>query len=523
MNRFLRRANTRISLGSAAALLSATSFLGIFLGILRTKLINANFNIYSSDAYFAAFKIPDFIFFTLASGAIGVAFLPILSERLQKNKQAAWDVTSYILNFIGFLALIAAILVLIFAKPLMQYIVAPGFTAQQLELSVSIMRIVSVNIFIFSIAAILSTVQQAVGRFFFMAIAPLFYNGAIILSIYLFGNSLGIVGLSIGVAIGALLYLLIILLGMAGLKFRYKPYVDFKNKSFREAVSLMPARAIDQGIDNINAVIETRFASKLVTGSVTWYENALVLHYAPIQLIGNSIATAAFPRLTDRLAQGRVDLFRSEFITVLRTMIWITLPVIIVAFFSRAYLARIIFARSSSQIAMIFGFLVVAIFFRIMYTIISRYFYAHKDTRTPLYVSLFVIALNIFLAYMLSKPDAYGVAGLAIAQSIVALTEVAILVAIMIRRDPKLFNASFVQAVVKMLSISGFAALSAFIAIRLFPLVQSDTGFVLTIKLTIISAITFGVYVGMSYLFDMPESKFVLSKVKSIALKAFKV
>jgi putative peptidoglycan lipid II flippase len=223
MNRFLSRANQRISLGSAAFLLSATSFLGIFLGILRTKLINANFNVFSSDAYFAAFKVPDLIFFTLASGAIGVAFLPILSERLAKNKQSAWDVTSYVLNFIGFLALISSVLIIILAKPLMEYIVAPGFTAQQLELSVAIMRIVAVNIFIFSIAAVLSTVQQAVGRFFFIAIAPLFYNGSIILSIYLFGDSLGIVGLSIGVAIGAILYLLIVLLGMAGLKFKYKP------------------------------------------------------------------------------------------------------------------------------------------------------------------------------------------------------------------------------------------------------------------------------------------------------------
>ena len=186
MNRFLRKANKRISLGSAAALLAGTSFLGIFLGILRTKLINANFNVFTSDAYFAAFKIPDFIFFTLASGAIGVAFLPILSDQLQKSKQGAWDVTSYILNFLGFFALVASVILLIFADPLMKYIVAPGFSPQQLDLSVSVMRIVSVNIFIFSIATILSTVQQAVGRFFFIAIAPLFYNTSIILSIFIF-------------------------------------------------------------------------------------------------------------------------------------------------------------------------------------------------------------------------------------------------------------------------------------------------------------------------------------------------
>lgn len=523
MNRFLKRANKRISLGTAAALLAGTSFLGIFLGILRTKLINANFNVFTSDAYFAAFKIPDFIFFTLASGALGVAFLPILSDRLAKNKQSAWEVASYILNFLGLIALVSSILLMIFADPLMRYVVAPGFTPQQLELSVSIMRIVSVNVFIFSISTILSTVQQAVGRFFFIAIAPLFYNASIIASIFIFGDSLGVVGLSLGVAFGAILQLLVVALGMAGLSFTYSPTIDFKNKSFREVLRVLPARAIDQGIDSINAIVETRFASRLITGSVTWYENALVLHYAPISLIGNSISTAAFPRLTDRLAQGRIDLFRKEFVMVLRTMIWIALPVVVVSFFARAYLARIIFARSSSEIAMIFGFLCVAIFFRIIYTIISRYFYAHKDTKTPLYVSLFVIALNIYLAYTLSKPTAYGVAGLAIAQSIVALTEVMILVVIMIRRDRKLFTRDFLQAVTRMVAITGFTAVATYITIQYFPFLQSDIGSVLVAKLIIIAAVTFTVHTAMSYIFDMPEAKTVVRKAKNMALAVIKV
>ncbi|MBP7834986.1 virulence factor MviN, partial [Candidatus Saccharibacteria bacterium] len=351
MNRFLNRANKRISFGSAAMLLAGASLAGTVLGIIRTKLINANFNNFETDAYFAAFKIPDFVYFTLASGALGVAFLPILSERLRKNRQSAWDVSSYLLNALGILTLLVSILLIIFAEPLLRYLVAPGFTPEQLQLSVAIMRIISVNVFIFAISTLLTTVQQSVGRFFFFAVAPLFYNGAIIASIYIFGDSLGIVGLSIGVAVGAILQLIVASLGMIGLNFRYRPKIDFKNKSFREVLRILPARSIDQGVDYINAIVETRFASKLVTGSVSWYENALILHNAPIMLIGNALSTAAFPRLTDRLAQGRVDLFRKEYIRVLQTMIWLALPVVVVAFFARAYLARIIFARSSREIA----------------------------------------------------------------------------------------------------------------------------------------------------------------------------
>lgn len=522
MNRLLSRANKRLGIGSAATLLAAAGFIGIFLGILRTKLINANFVPFESDAYFAAFKIPDLVFFTLASGALGVAFLPILSERLQKNKQSAWDVASYVLNFLAIVAFLASILIIIFARPIME-LVANGFTPAQLDLSVAIMRIISVNIFLFSVSTVLTTVQQSSGRFFFMAIAPLFYNGSIIAAIYLFGDKYGIVGLSLGVALGAILQLGVVAFGMVGLNFKYRPRIDFKNKSFREVLTILPARSIDQGVDYINGIVETRFASKLAIGSVTNYENALILHNAPIMLIGNAISTAAFPRLTDRLAQGRADLFRKEFIRVFTTMIWISLPVVIVAFFARGYLARLIFARDNREIAAIFGFLCIAIFFRILYTMLSRYFYAHKDTKTPLYVSLFTITFNIFLAYNLSKPGAYGVVGLALAQSIVAFTEDVILLTIMIKRDPTLFNKQFMATLFRILSVTGFTILAGFMAVQLLPLTIVDTGIQIIAKLSIITFIIFTTHVVVSYMFDLREAKLVMDRLKRIILRPVKM
>ena len=523
MNRIFGRANRKLSLGSAAMLLSSTALVGTVLGILRTKLINANFNNFESDAYFAAFKIPDFVFFTLASGALGVAFLPILSERLRKNKQAAWDVASYILNALAVVAFFAALFIMIFAGPLLKYVVAPGFTPEQLQLAIAIMRIISVNIFLFAISTVLTTVQQAVGRFFFMAIAPLFYNGCIIASIFIFGNRFGIVGLGLGVAIGAVLQLLVVALGMIGMNFRFRLAINFKNKSFREVLRILPARSIDQGMDYIEGIVETRFASELSIGSVTNYENALILHNAPVALIGTAISTAAFPRLTDRLAQGRSDLFRKDFLKILRTMIWIAAPVAVLSFFARGYLARIIFARSNREIALIFGFLCIAIFFRIIYTMVSRYFYAHKDTKTPLYVSLFVIALNIFLAYSLSKPNVYGVAGLAIAQSIVAFTEVFTLMTIMVYRDHKFFDIEFFRSVLRIFSVTGFSAVTGYLAVHFLPLNQLDQGLGLIVKLALITLIVFSVHITLSYVFGFDEAKLVVERLKRIVLRPVKL
>jgi putative peptidoglycan lipid II flippase len=523
MNRIFGRANQRLSLSSAALLLASTAFVGTVLGILRTKLINANFNNFESDAYFAAFKIPDFVFFTLASGALGVAFLPILSERLRINKQSAWDIASYILNALAAIAFVLAVVIMVFAQPLLQHIVAPGFTPEQLQLSVAIMRIISVNIFLFAISTVLSTVQQAMGRFFFMAMAPLFYNGSIIASIFIFGHQIGIVGLGLGVALGAVLQLLVVALGMIGMDFRYKFKIDFKNKSFRDVLRILPARSIDQGVDYINSIAETRFASNLSIGAVTNYENALVLHNAPTALIGTAISTAAFPRLTDRLAQNRIDLFRKDFMAVMRTMIWIAAPVVVICYFARAYLARIIFARSNREIALIFGFLCIAIFFRIMYSIISRYFYAHKDTKTPLYVSLFTIALNIVLAYNLAKPEVYGIVGLALAQSIVAFVEVTILITIMIIRDRHLFDKVFMDSLVRIISVTGFSIIAAYFTMHFIPLYASDQGLSVIAKLIGITAIVSAVHLIFSYIFNLQEARFVITKLRKIILKPLRI
>src|ERR1700694_575881 len=92
----------RVSLSNVAFLLVATSFTGQILGFLRTKLVNSNFPTvgpHSTDAYFAAFNIPDLFFFTLAAGALGVAFMPVLSDHLHRgDRKGIWELSTSLLN-----------------------------------------------------------------------------------------------------------------------------------------------------------------------------------------------------------------------------------------------------------------------------------------------------------------------------------------------------------------------------------------------------------------------------------------
>lgn len=524
MSKLLRRANKRISLGGAAGLLMVAALSGQFLGLLRTKLVNANFPIFgpeSTDAYFAAFKIPDFFFFTLAAGALGVAFMPFLADRLERgDRQGMWDLTSSLLNLLAILMAIVGLIIVLFAEPLLHYVVAPNLSPQQLHNAATIMRLIAFNPLLFTLSGILTSVQQTMGRFFFYAISPIFYNAAIIISIFLFRDSLGLIGLGIGALAGAIIQLLIVMLGLYGAGFNYSLKIRWRSKDFHEVLHQLPPRSLDQGIDSLNSIAETNFARRLGEGNVTFYENAYILHTAPILLIGTTIATAAFPRLTERLAQNRSDLFRREFLEVLQALIWISMPIVVVVYFARGYLARLIYAQGAPTIALILGYLAGAVFFRILYALISRWFYAQKDNRTPLLVSVFAIALNIYLAYVLSRPTAYGVTGLAMAQSIVAASEVAILAGIMLFRDKKLFNPRFWSSVVRILSVTGFSVLAAFIMISLLPLSVTDRGiFTLGFKFGAITTITFIVHFAISIIFGMEEPKPIINKLRQIALK----
>lgn len=209
---------------------------------------------------------------------------------------------------------------------------------------------------------------------------------------------------------------------------------------------------------------------------------------------------------------------------VLRAMIWISMPLVVVCYFGRGYLAHLIYSQGNKQIAIIFGYLTLAILFRIIYAIISRWFYAQKDTVTPLMVSLVAIALNIFLAITLARPSAYGVAGLALAQSIVAVFEVLILSSVMLLRDHKLFDSTFWGGVLRILSVTGFTVVAGYVMIRLYPLGLEDKGFfTLGSKLALISAVTLGVHIIMSALFGLEEARPIFIRLRKLMLKPVKL
>jgi putative peptidoglycan lipid II flippase len=530
------KANIKLSIPHAATLLAGSLLTSSLLGLFRDRLLNSYYlKTYpiGIDAYTVAFTIPDFMFVILVSGALSVTFIPVFNQRLLKgNKKSAWELSTSLVNFMAILTLLASILIIIFADPLVSYIVGPGLDESGHSLAVSMMRVIAVNPFLFAVATVIASMQQAVGRFTFYALAPTIYNIGIIIGTVFFTGGInifgwqvfdgGIMGVALGVVLGSVMQLLVSSIGLMGLGFDYQFKIFWKNKGFRQVLRLLPPRSLDQGADYLNGIVEMNLASRMVAGTVRSYQQATTLHLMPINLIGVAISTAAFPKMTERLSQGRPDLFKSELQSVLRVIIWLALPVATITYFARGYVVNFLVNGGDPLIAGLLGTLVVAILFRSIYYIAAKSFYAQQDTKTPLYISIFSISLNIALAVLFTVQWNMGAYGLAWAQSIVAFVEVMVLFWIMSRRIGGLFDITFARAIWRMASATGFMAVVSYIAVQIFQLGVNDQSFLATFpKFIVIVIISLSAYVLFSRMLKLPEANPVISRAKNYCSAVF--
>ena len=534
-------ANMKLSVKSAAIVLASSTLVSALLGLFRDRLLNSYYlGTYPTgiDAYTAAFTIPDFMFFILTSGALAVSFIPVFNQRLVAgNKKSAWELSSSLLNLLALLTLVTSILIMIFADPLIRYIVSPGLDESGMILAINMTRVIAINPFLFSIATVLTSIQQAVGRFVFYAFAPAIYNIGIIIGITCFTGGInlfgvqifegGIMGVALGVILGAILQLIVSLIGLFGLGFDYDFKINWRNQGFRTILKLLPPRSLDQGIDYVNSIVNTNLSSRMGAGAVRSFNQATSLHQMPVNLIGVAISTAFFPKLTEELGTGDKNEFYKTFRQALRTIIWIALPVSIITFFARGYVVSFISNignnGSNGTIASILGTLVIAIFARSVFHIASRGFYAYQDTKTPFIVSIFAIGLTIILSILFFVAG-WGVDGLGLAQSIGAVIEIIILLFILQKRSNReILDKDFWKALFRMFIAMVISGCVAFSMTKFFPLMATDSSLVITIpKFILIAIVSLISYTIASFFLNIDEVKPLLGYVKKILFKNVK-
>lgn len=530
-------ANVQLSVKTAAIVLASSTLVSALLGIFRDRWLNSMYyDTYPAglDAYTAAFTVPDFLYFIITSGALAVTFIPVFNQRLVAgNKKSAWELSTSTLNFLALISFIASIFIMVFADPLVRYIVAPGLNEQSMPLAINMMRVIAINPFLFSISTVLSSMQQAVKRFVFYAIAPALYNVGIIVGILVFTNGInifgwqifegGIMGVAIGVVFGALLQLFASIIGMVGIGFQYNFKIYWKNQGFRTVLKLLPTRSADQSIDYVMSILNTNLASRMGEQAIRAYQQAASLKSMPVNLIGVAISTAFFPKLSEDAASEDIEKFTDTFKQSLSTIVWISLPVAIIAFFIRGYVVNFIKNGGDPKIASVLGSFVIAIFFQSVFHIASRGFYARQNTKIPLILSVVSFAVQLVFALIFSA-SGFGPEGLAYALSISALVEVSLLLIILNKQmKGKIFDKTMISSLTRILIASAIAGMASYAMTKIMPLRAADNSFLSTFpKFCVICAVSLLVYIGACVALKIEEVRPVINKVRQVLFKNVK-
>ncbi len=391
---------------SAATLVGLSALISRFLGLVRDRLLAGRFGAGTElDIYFAAFRIPDFVYGILIAGGIVAAFLPLFSEYFQKGKEEAWELTNNVLNcFLILLIFICAIL-FIFTPQILDLIV-PGFSPEEKALTFSLTRIMFLSPIFFGISAIFSGILHYFNRFLAYSLAPILYNLGIIFGILFLVPIFGILGLAYGVILGAFCHLAIQIPSAISAGFSYKAVFDFRFPGLKKIFKLMIPRTIGSAASHLNLIVITALASTLIPGSIAIFNFSNNLQYFPIGIIGISFAIAAFPALSRTWVNGQKEKFSENFSSVFRQILFFIIPISLFIFLLRAQIVRLILGTGqfgwleTRLTAASLGIFSLGLFASSLVPLLARAFFSLQDTKTPVAIGIISIVLNIIFCFL---------------------------------------------------------------------------------------------------------------------------
>jgi putative peptidoglycan lipid II flippase len=507
-------------IAKAATLVMALFVVSRVLGLVRQMVVGALFGAGGDfDAYVAANRIPEMIFLIVAGGALGSAFIPTFTAHLTKGDHTgAWRLASAIVNLALLALIVVAALMAVFAPLLVQTLIAPGFDPPQQALTVSLLRLMLTSSVIFGVSGIVMGVLNAHQHFLLPALAPSVYNLSIIAGGVLLGPHIGVMGLAVGVVVGAALHLLVQAPGLLRYSARYFPVLGLDTPDVREVGRLMAPRVLGTAIAQLNFVVNNSLASGMGEGAVSAIYYAWTLMLLPQGVFAQAVGTAAFPTFAAQAARGERAEMRSTLATTLQAVFSLCLPATVGLVVLGRPLVKLLFERgafeATSTEAVVWALTLYALGLvgHAGLEIIARAFYALHDTFTPVWVGGLAMGLNVALS--LTLPGAFGLAGwpphagLALANSLATLLELAALLVLIRRRLAGLEGRRTAVAFVK----SGLASLAMGAALTGWQAALPDAG---TLALggggIVLGA---AVYAGVALLLRMEELQAVLRLIR---------
>src|SRR3989344_1638601 len=397
-------------LHEAAYLLGVFAILSQLLALVRDRLLAYHFGAGSSlDIYYAAFRIPDFLFVSIASLVSLYVLIPFLSEAAYATQSARKEFLSTVFSFFPRAIAAASAIAAIFTPAILSFVV-PGIAhSPEADTLVLLTRILLLQPILLGISNIAASITQSYGRFALYAISPILYNVGIIVGIIFLYPRFGILGLGFGVLFGALLHLLvkIPLLVREGLF----PRPTFKfGPELRRVLALSIPRTLALSANQLALIVLTALASFMAAGSISVFNFAYNLQAVPLSVIGLSYSVAAFPTLARLFSIGNQKAFFTQVITAARHIIFWSFPATILFIVLRAQIVRVVlgsgnFDWADTRItAAALSLFAVSLIAQRLVLLFVRGYYAAGNTRTPLYVngisSLLIIVFALFFSHL---------------------------------------------------------------------------------------------------------------------------
>ncbi|MBI4598870.1 murein biosynthesis integral membrane protein MurJ [Candidatus Uhrbacteria bacterium] len=500
------------TIAGAAILVGAFSLLSRMMGFVRDRILAGTFGAGDVlDVYYAAFKVPDFLFGVLVIGALSASFIPLFTKHYDRevDREAAWRLTNNALHLTFFGAVIASVLLFFWLDPLAA-LIAPGFPPAKRQLVANWTGIMLAAQLLLAGSMVFGSVLQARKRFFFYASAPILYNVGIIAGSLWLVPALGPVGLAWGVVLGAALHALVQLYGAAQAGYRYRFVCDPRQRETRDMFRLMGPRMLGIAMAQVNVVCLTVMASWLAAGSVTIFTFAYNVQFFPVGIVGVAYAVAAFPMLAEHAGRDHLERFVSVLSSTVRQMLFLLIPLTLLFLIFRAQLIRLVvgagkFGWEETILASdALAFFALSLFSQSLVFLIARAHFALRDTLTPCLAGLVSLVVNV-LASLVFAPR-FGIAGFALAFSISSMVNLALLWVPLRVRLGSLEELSIVQSLYRM-TAAGLGAgivmqLLKPVTVYVFPL---ETFVAVFIQITFAGGVGMVAYAALAFFLKSPE------------------
>lgn len=445
------------------------------MGLVRESVFAFLFGAgFATDAFNAAFRIPNLLRDLFAESALSAAFVPTFVENLtKKDRKEVWRFASNMFNtmviFVGLIVVLGIIL-----SPFLVKVIAMGFgkIPSKQELTMTLTRIMFPFLLFVSLAAWAMGILNALGSFFIPAVAPAFFNlFSIIVPVitYHYLTKIGvnpILGMAYGVTIGAIVQFLVQLPSLMRRGFRYEFYLNLNDPQLRRVFFLWLPMILGFASFQINFAINTFLVAFLEERSMTYLNYAYRVMHLPAGLFGVAIGGVALAEFSRAISQNSIDALKFRLRHSLNLVIVLTIPISVLLFALASPVCRLIYqhgkftAQDTAATAQALMLYALGVPFAAAARSVAACFYSLKDTKTPPIVGMIIVGLNTVMN--LSLMWFLRFRSFPLTTSTAALVNFSLLLFILRRKIGALGFSDIFRLTIKITLISALSGLLAF-------------------------------------------------------------